>query len=96
MIARMFERIDNLFARMFIDKEEAKEMGMTHEGTLFGVPAWFGSGDIDANPNRIVPKFIPFVYYTRFADASFDFVQRYFITGGGYLVTPMSIKGPIK
>ena len=57
---------------IYITRKTAIESGLTHEGTLFGVPAWF-SGD-DEEIVGAVPKFIPFTIWTLFADFMFDAV----------------------
>lgn len=62
---------------MFIDREAALAEGLTHEGTLFGVPAWFmddGTGEI----SLATPKFLPFSVWCALMDKAFD-LATYFL-----------------
>ena len=55
--------------KLFFSLQDAKRVGMTHEGTLFGVPAWMTNDDECV---MAVPKFVPFNAWTLFASFLFD------------------------
>ncbi len=77
---------------VYITKEDALGMGFTHEGYLFGVPAWFdGAGD-DAG---ITPKFIPFQYWCWLADKACEFATLFMREDQGFH-TPIRITGRIR
>lgn len=40
---------------IYITEARAREVGLTHKGTLYGVPAWFAGND-DGDICRAVPK----------------------------------------
>jgi hypothetical protein len=44
-----------MIALIYIGRATAKAAGLTHEGTLFGVPAWF-AGDDDGELSMATPK----------------------------------------
>jgi hypothetical protein len=78
---------------MFIDRLAALEEGLTHEGTLYGVPAWFaddGAGEITLT----TPKFLPFAAWCWLADMAFD-LAAYFTPSDQLLVSPIHVTGRI-
>lgn len=75
---------------IYINKEAAIAAGATHEGTLFGVPAWF-IGDEDDGPVMAVPKFTPFELWCWLADKAFG-LAAYFTPSDKILVSPINIK----
>ena len=77
---------------IYITEQEALEMGFTHEGTLFGVPAWF-AGDEDCP--WAVPKFLPFVLWIKLCDLAYD-AATYFVRPYECFVIPMHIKRRIQ
>lgn len=56
---------------LFIDKEMAREGGMTHSGSVYGIPCWIG--DVD-NPEAFsaVTKFYPINFLVPMLDALYD------------------------
>lgn len=79
-------------APLFITRKMAAEGGMTHEGTIYGVPAWFK--DID-NPVVLasVCKFYPLRYYVAMMNALAGATAQTF---GVELRLPYSVKGKIE
>jgi hypothetical protein len=77
---------------LYINRIEALKMGCTHEGTLFGVPAWFDSADPESES---VPKFLPFYYWVQFADWCYE-TAVIFMRADQTLVSPVYVTGPIK
>lgn len=79
---------------MFINKQMAREGGMTHEGTVYGMPCWLA--DIE-DPEMItaVTKFYPLNFYLAFMDKVFETVA-YMIPSANGIATPLTVKGPIE
>ena len=57
---------------LHISQEEALELGMTHEGTLYGVQVWYSGDPEDLDSMSILPKFIPALAWLFLADAATD------------------------
>lgn len=55
--------------KIYFSIEDAKACGLTHEGRLFGVPAWMRCSNDEF---MAVPKFVPFNAWTLFCDWAFD------------------------
>lgn len=55
--------------RLIINEDEARAAGLTHEGTLFGVPAWVA---IDGEMVIGCPKFSPLRHYCDFGNWLLD------------------------
>lgn len=74
-----------------ITKSKAQEIGCTHSGTLFGIPAWIG--DIDSNYPLVVPKNILYSFLFILGEAVFSFGVAL-----GFLepLYPIVIKGEIE
>lgn len=79
---------------IYITAASAKESGLTHEGTLFGVPAWF-DGDDDGEIAMATPK-IPVLHaWCMLADFAYG-VAAYFMPSHAILKSPISITRMIK
>jgi hypothetical protein len=79
----------------YITREDALAAGLTHEGTLFGVPAWFaGAGENDEGNFMATPKFKPLGIWTLFADSLYD-IAECFLPAGRVLESPIRITGEI-
>ncbi len=78
--------------KLYITKAEALEMGFTHEGTLFGIPAWFESERDDAG---IAPKFQPFQLWCWFADRCYE-AATIFMRADQVLASPIRVTGRIE
>jgi hypothetical protein len=61
---------------LWLTKDEAKEAGMTHEGTLYGIPVYLGDTD---NPEAFlaVPKIPLLVLWTLFCNSAFEFFAMF-------------------
>lgn len=79
----------------YITKKEAIEMGFTHEGRLFGVPAWFRGDCEGAEFATAVPKFIPLTLWCWLADKAFELAAN-FIPHDKTLVSPIRVTGRIQ
>lgn len=77
----------------YISKAVALQMGLTHEGSLYGIPAWF-DGD-DAMTVGAIPKCPALVIWCKLADLAYELVT-YFMSSDSYIVAPIHVKGPIK
>ena len=73
---------------IYISRDRAQEIGLTHEGTLFGVPAWF-AGD-DEEIAMATPK-VPVLHaWCWFADRCFE-LAAFFTPSHVELVSPIRI-----
>jgi hypothetical protein len=80
----------------YISKADALDAGLTHEGTLFGVPAWFASAEENAEGNFMAtPKFKPLVIWTLFADSLYD-IAELFLPAGQVLESPIRVTGRVQ
>jgi hypothetical protein len=78
----------NLLNLIYITKAAAIAGGLTHEGTLFGVPAWFaGEGDEIA---MATPKAPILHLWCRFADFAFE-IASHFTPADRVLVSPIHV-----
>jgi hypothetical protein len=78
---------------LYITKRQALDAGLTHEGKLFGVPAWFGEDD--GHICMATPK-IPLLHvWCMFCDALYE-LASYFLHGHQVLTSPIHIKGLIQ
>lgn len=81
---------------LYITKRKALETGLTHEGTLFGVPAWFlGGGTDEQDCFWATPKCALFLPWCWLGEKVLEF-GAFFISSGVTIVAPITIKGPIK
>jgi hypothetical protein len=78
---------------LYITKREALAAGLTHEGTLFGVPAWFG--EHNGQVCRATPKIPVLHLWCMFCDSLYE-VASYFLHGHTVLKSPIHIERPIK
>jgi hypothetical protein len=77
---------------IYITEVRAREVGLTHKGTLFGVPAWFAEDDGEVC--MATPK-VPLLHiWCWFADKCFD-VAANFTPADMVLVSPITITGRI-
>lgn len=79
---------------MYITKERALEAGLTHEGTLYGVPAWFAD-DGNGETSMATPKFLPLQAWCYLADKAFD-LAACFMPATCVLESPITITGRIE
>lgn len=78
---------------LYITKKEAIKAGLTHEGTLYGVPAWFGEDD--GVMVMATPKIPLLTLWTLFADAMYE-LASFFLRGHQVLRSPIHIEKAIK
>lgn len=77
---------------IYITRSMAKDAGLTHEGTLFGVPAWFGEEDGDIV--MATPK-VPLLHaWCWLADKFYDLLT-YFTPVDQEVRSPTHINNPI-
>ena len=79
---------------IYINKADALAAGLTHEGTLFGVPAWFVDVPHSSDEAIGTPKFVPLIAYCIVANLAFA-AAAYLLPVGTVLRTPIYIKGRI-
>lgn len=73
--------------KLFVTIEDAKASGLTHEGSLFGVPAWMR---FDDNVAAAVPKFQPFIAWTWLAEWAFE-IASWFLPAHTMLSSPIHL-----
>lgn len=78
---------------IYITRDLAKECGLSHEGTLFGVPAWF-DGDVDDDMFIATPKIPALHAWCWLADKFYEF-GAYLIPADAVLRSPISITNRI-
>lgn len=79
---------------IYITRATAKAAGLTHEGTLFGVPAWFQGDDEDADVTMATPK-VPLLHaWCWLADKFYEFGAM-LIPADQVLRSPIHVTGPI-
>lgn len=82
--------------RYYITREEARTAGYTHEGTLYGVPAWFlGDGMTEGEYFLATPKFMPLERWTLFCEWLYDQLE-YLVPAGVELTSFIRVTGPIR
>jgi len=72
--------------QLWITKEHAISLGMTHEGTLFGLPAWMN------NDRGHIVGAVPKAYFMRWWPAMCDWLfdqASYFVPSHIELVSPI-------
>ena len=79
---------------LYINKKKAIESGLTHEGYLFGCPAWFADDD-DGEICMATPKFWPLHAWCILADYVYE-IASYFMPKNRVLVSPIRVTGKIK
>ena len=78
---------------IYITETRARESGLTHKGTLFGVPAWF-AGDADGAICIATPK-VPLLHvWCWLCDKCFD-LAAFFTPDDQVLVSPITVHGRI-
>lgn len=74
---------------LYITRQEALNAGLTHEGTLFGVPAYLAiTSDYVVSGTPKVPVL---VLWCMFADALYE-LASYFLRGHQVLQSPIRIE----
>lgn len=73
---------------MWVTKAAAKNAGMTHEGTLYGIPVYLNI--LNKNDFNAVPKFWPSILWVLLCDVMYDFAA-WFVPLDGEIVTPMTV-----
>lgn len=79
---------------LYITKARAIESGLTHEGTLFGVPAWF-DGDDDGQVAMATPKMPVLHLWCMLVDSLME-LASYVTPADVMLVSPITVKNRIK
>lgn len=79
---------------LYITKKRALAVGLTHEGTLFGVPAWF-AGDDQGDIAMATPKAPVLHAWCKLADLFMEGLS-YFTPADHVLVSPIHVKGRIQ
>lgn len=77
---------------IYITRGRARALGFTHEGKLFGAPAWMTT----EGPEVFLacPKFVPLQLWAMLADAVFEFASH-FVPSDRVLVSPIYATAPI-
>lgn len=70
---------------IYVDKATALEIGMTHEGTLYGMPAWLAKSGDNFNAT---PKFPITIAWIWPVDRLYDLVS-YFMREDQWMETPI-------
>lgn len=78
---------------IYITRRRALEMGFTHEGTLFGVPAWLIGGDEDELVG--CPKVPALQLWCLLADSVLE-ALTYLMREDQVLEAPVRVRGPIE
>ncbi len=76
---------------MFITKQQALAAGMTHHGSIYGVPAWVRETEYGLDG---APKFAPAAAWCWLCDKAYD-LATYLIPTGSFLEAPLRIGRPI-
>lgn len=76
----------------FVSKEDALAAGLTHEGTICGVPCWMIE-DEDGNASG-APKFVPAQLWISLCDKLYNFATV-FMSREHYIEFPMKVKNKI-
>lgn len=71
---------------LYLTKARAKEYGFTHEGSIYGVPAYLVS--LDAERVGACPKIVVLQLYSLFMDYMFGFMA-YFCSEDTEITTPI-------
>ncbi len=81
---------------IYITKVRALEVGLTHEGHMFGVPAWFEDDGKNADEFFACTPKIPVLHlWCMLVDALLE-VGSHFISGDKVLISPITVRGRIK
>lgn len=82
---------------LYLARARAVAIGFTHEGTLFGVPAWMRDvdGDPEGDPVIACPKVPVLQLWAMLADAAFE-AATWFMWEDQVLAVPIRIAGPIR
>lgn len=78
--------------KLFITEQEALDAGMTHHGTIFGIPAWVRETAYGLDG---APKFIPAGAWLWVCDRLYDLAAMC-LPRGRYLEAPLRVGGPIE
>ena len=81
---------------IYITRATAKAAGLTHEGTLFGVPAWFDGDDSDSDSevSMATPK-VPLLHAWCWLADKFYAFGAMLIPADAVLRSPIHIKNRI-
>ncbi len=74
---------------LYITRATALDAGLTHEGTLFGVPAWF-DGDDDERISMATPKIPVLHLWCMLCDSLYEMASRFF-SEDFVLVSPITV-----
>ena len=77
---------------LYLTETDASELGFTHHGTLFGVPAWLHENGEDF---VAAPKIPALIVWTLFADCCYE-VASWLLPGDGFLKSPIYLTRPIR
>lgn len=78
---------------IYITEARARESGLTHRGTLFGVPAWF-AGDVNGDVCMATPKAPLLHAWCWLCDKAYDMAAS-LTPAGMVLASPITIRGRI-
>jgi len=76
---------------VFITKKQALAAGMTHHGSIYGVPAWVRETDDGVDG---APKFAPAVVWCWLCDKVYD-LATYFMPADAFIEAPLRVGRPI-
>ena len=79
---------------IYITRDHAKAAGLTHEGTLFGVPAWFEGNDEDSDVTMATPN-VPLLHAWCWLADKFYAFGAMLIPADAVLRSPITIKNRI-
>lgn len=82
----------DLLDLLYISKARAREVGLTHEGTLFGVPAWFAEDDGEVA--MATPKVPALHVWCWLADGCYE-LASWFMPSHVVLESPIRVTRPI-
>ena len=79
---------------LYVTEAQALSYGLTHEGTLYGIPVWIG--DVD-NPESFlaIPKIPALVVWTAFASGAMQFLVEHFRNDES-IETPLTVGRDIR
>lgn len=85
--------------KLTVSREEAKKMGFTHEGTVYGFPSYLLDLGSDGRSHnwRYMPKIPCLLKVVEFLDQTFESICGVFwmIDDSIVFKTPYSVKGPL-
>lgn len=77
---------------LFISKQDALAAGMTHHGSIYGLPAWVRETEYGVDG---APKFIPAAAWCWAVDWLYD-TATWFMPADRYIEAPLRVGRPIE